>query len=108
MPGAALLAAGLAGVVYALIEGPRRTWSTAARRCSRSLGVAALVGFVVIVETRSSHPMVPLAVFRSRQFSGANVVTFAVYAALGATTFLLVVHLQTDLGYSALEAGARP
>ena len=50
--------------------------------------------------------MVPLGVFRSRQFSGANAVTFAVYAALGTVTFLLVVHLQTDLGYSALEAGA--
>ena len=50
--------------------------------------------------------MVPLGVFQSRQFSGANAVTFAVYAALGTVTFLLVVHLQTDLGYSALEAGA--
>jgi hypothetical protein len=50
--------------------------------------------------------MVPLTVFRSRQFSGANAVTFAVYAALGITFFLLVVHLQADLGYSALEAGA--
>ena len=50
--------------------------------------------------------MVPLGIFRSQQFSGANAVTFAVYAALGTVTFLLVVHLQTDLGYSALEAGA--
>jgi len=50
--------------------------------------------------------MVPLGIFKSRQFSGANAVTFAVYAAMGAVTFLLVVHLQTDLGYSALEAGA--
>ena len=50
--------------------------------------------------------MVPLAIFGSRQFSGANLVTLFVYAALGATTFLLVVHLQEDLGYSALEAGA--
>jgi hypothetical protein len=58
------------------------------------------------VEARSPNPMVPLAVFRSRQFSGANAVTFAVYAALGVTFFLLVVHLQSDLGYSALEAGA--
>jgi hypothetical protein len=68
-------------------------------------GVAALLAWVVI-ERRSSHPMIPLTVFRSRQFSGANLVTFAVYAALGAATFLLVVHLQTDLGYSALGAGA--
>ncbi len=50
--------------------------------------------------------MVPLTLFRSRQFSGANVVTLAVYAALGITTFLVVVHLQENLGYSALEAGA--
>ena len=50
--------------------------------------------------------MVPLRIFRSQQFSGANAVTFAVYATLGTVTFLLVVHLQTDLGYSALEAGA--
>jgi hypothetical protein len=60
----------------------------------------------LVAEARSVHPMVPLDVFRSRQFSGANAVTFAVYAALGVTMFLLVVHLQTDLGYSALEAGA--
>ena len=59
-----------------------------------------------MVEARIANPMVPLEIFRSQQFSGANAVTFAVYAALGAVTFLLVVHLQTDLGYSALEAGA--
>ena len=103
-PGAVLLATGLAGVVYALIEGPSKHWPTAAVLLG-VLGVAALIGWL-IVEMRSSHPMVPLGVFRSRQFSGANAVTFAVYAAFGATTFLLVVHLQTDLGYSALQAGA--
>jgi hypothetical protein len=69
------------------------------------VGAGALVAFLV-VESRRAHPMVPLAIFRSQQFSGANAVTFAVYAAMGTVTFLLVVHLQTDLGYSALEAGA--
>jgi MFS family permease len=68
-------------------------------------GVLALVAFLM-VEARKQNPMIPLAIFRSQQFSGANAVTFAVYAALGTVTFLLVVHLQTDLGYSALEAGA--
>jgi len=58
------------------------------------------------VEARIATPMVPLGIFKSQQFSGANAVTFAVYAAIGTVTFLLVVHLQTDLGYSALEAGA--
>jgi MFS family permease len=103
-PGAALLASGLAGLVYALIEGPSSSWPASAVLLG-IFGVVALGAFLV-VEARSSHPMVPLGVFRSRQFSGANAVTFAVYAAFGATTFLLIVHLQTDLHYSALEAGA--
>jgi EmrB/QacA subfamily drug resistance transporter len=102
--GSALLTIGLAGLVYALIEGPGNGWSGLAVACG-VLGVAALVAFGM-VEGRREHPMVPLGIFRSRQFSGANAVTFVVYAALGAVTFLLVVHLQSDLGYSALEAGA--
>ncbi len=102
--GGAVLAFGLAGVVYALIEGPAEGWSGLPLVLGIA-GVAALLAWVVI-ERRSSHPMIPLTVFHSRQFSGANLVTFAVYAALGAATFLLVVHLQTDLGYSALGAGA--
>jgi len=102
--GSALLTLGLAGLVYALIEGPGNGWGGLAVVCG-ILGVLALVAFVA-VEARRAHPMVPLGIFKSRQFSGANAVTFAVYAAMGAVTFLLVVHLQTDLGYSALEAGA--
>jgi EmrB/QacA subfamily drug resistance transporter len=102
--GSVLLTIGLAGVVYALIEGPGGDW-TVATVAIGVVGVVALVAFL-LVEARIANPMVPLEVFRSEQFSGANAVTFAVYAALGAVTFLLVVHLQTDLGYSALEAGA--
>ena len=102
--GGVVLALGLAGVVHSLIEGPSSGWSGASLVLG-VIGALALVGWVVI-EERSSHPMVPLAVFRSRQFSGANAATFLVYAAIGATFFLLVVHLQTDLGYSAIGAGA--
>jgi EmrB/QacA subfamily drug resistance transporter len=104
LAGSALLTLGLAGVVYALIEGPGNGWSTLAV-ASGIVGALALVAFG-IVEARRAHPMIPLGIFKSRQFSGANGVTFVVYAAMGALTFLLVVHLQTDLGYSALEAGA--
>ena len=50
--------------------------------------------------------MVPLAVFRSRRFAGANAATFVIWGAIGAVFFLLTLHLQNDLGYSALEAGA--
>jgi EmrB/QacA subfamily drug resistance transporter len=102
--GSALLTVGLAGLVYALIEGPGNGWKPVPVALG-VVGVLALVAFVM-VEARKRNPMVPLGIFRSEQFSGANAVTFAVYAALGTVTFLLVVHLQTDLGYSALEAGA--
>jgi EmrB/QacA subfamily drug resistance transporter len=102
--GGIVLALGLGTVVYALIEGPAQQWPPLAIVCG-AIGVLALAAWFV-VEARSSHPMVPLSIFRSRQFSGANAVTFVVYAALGGVMFFLVVYLQTGLGYSALEAGA--
>jgi EmrB/QacA subfamily drug resistance transporter len=93
--GAALVSAGIALVAYALIE----------RTAPAGLaGLAALAAFVV-VERSSDHPMLPLSLFRSRQFTGANLTTFAVYGAMGAATFLVVLRLQVTLGYSALEAG---
>ena len=69
------------------------------------LGVSAAVLFV-LVERRGSHPMLPLDIFASAQFTAANAVTFVVYAALGGVFFLLVVFLQTALGYTPLQAGA--
>jgi Na+/melibiose symporter-like transporter len=102
--GGALLALGLGGVVFALIEGPSRGWPVGVITLG-VLGAVALVSFVLL-ELRLPHPMVPMGVFRSRQFSGANLATLGVYAGLSSTLFLLVVHLQEDLGYSALEAGA--
>ena len=51
--------------------------------------------------------MLPLEIFRSRQFSAANAVTFVVYAALGGFFFLLVAFLQISMGYTPIEAGAR-
>jgi MFS family permease len=58
------------------------------------------------VEARQRSPLLPLSMFRSRQFSGANATTLLVYAALGALFFFLMVQLQGVLGYSALAAGA--
>jgi MFS family permease len=66
--------------------------------------VAALVAFFV-GERRSANPMLPLEIFRSRQFSAANGVTFVVYAALGGFFFLLVSFLQISLDYTPIEAG---
>ena len=69
------------------------------------VAIGALLGFVVI-EAKVAHPMLPLDVFRSLQFSGANLTTLAVYSGLGGATFVVVLQLQLVLGYSALQAGA--
>ena len=101
--GAFLAAAGLTAVCWALIESDNGVG--ASQIVAGLVGVAALAAFV-IVEARSSHPMLPLRLFRNRTFSGANATTLAVYAALGAALFLVVLELQLALGYSALEAGS--
>jgi EmrB/QacA subfamily drug resistance transporter len=102
--GAALVTIGLVGVVFPLIEVPAHGWS-ALTVVSAVVGVVALA-MLVPVEQRQASPMVPLDVFRSRQFVGVNLATLAVYAALSGALFLLALQLQTSLGYSALEAGA--
>jgi EmrB/QacA subfamily drug resistance transporter len=102
--GAVLAALGLAGATYALIEAPEMK-TPALVYAAAAIGFAAIVGFFV-VERRSANPMLPLEIFRSRQFSAANAVTFVVYAALGGFFFLLVAFLQISLGYSPIAAGA--
>ncbi|MXP23580.1 DHA2 family efflux MFS transporter permease subunit [Gordonia sp. HNM0687] len=101
--GAATVTMGLAGVIYAMIEGPSRGWGPVALAALLG-GVALLVAFVVI-EWRSSAPLLPLGLFRAGQFAGANLTTLLVYAALGGALFLLALQLQQSMGYSALEAG---
>ncbi len=101
--GAVLISLGLAGLVYALIDGPSNGWA-APTLVAGVAGALLLLGFPLL-ELRIRHPMVPLRIFASRQFSGANLTTFFVYAALSVTAFLLVLHLQQDLHYSALAAG---
>jgi EmrB/QacA subfamily drug resistance transporter len=100
--GAILTALGLAGTTYALIEASD---PSAAVLVAGIGGVLALVAFF-FAERRSPMPMLPLEIFRSRQFSAANAVTFVVYAALGGFFFLLVAFLQISMGYTPIEAGA--
>ena len=102
VPGAAAATLGLGGSVYALIEAPAHgPYLTV----SAVIGAASLAAFVWI-EARRAEPMLPLDLFRARQFSGANAVTLAVYFALVGATFLLVLQFQGVLGYSPLAAGA--
>jgi EmrB/QacA subfamily drug resistance transporter len=94
--GAVLASIGLGVACWGLIE--QQMGATV-------LGLAALAAFLV-VESRREHPMLPLSLFKNSQFTGANLTTLAVYAALGGASFFLVIELQLALGYSALEAGA--
>ncbi len=102
--GAVLGALGLAGVTFAIIEAPVRGPGSPVVVAAALVGLASMVGFVV-VESREQHPMLPLGIFSSAQFTAANVVTFIVYAAFGGVFFLLVVQLQVVAGFSPLAAG---
>jgi len=103
--GAALAALGLGGVVFALTAGPVDGWATPRVLATGVGGVIALIGFVVVERSRR-HPLLPLEMFRSRQFTAANAVTFVIYGALGGALFLLPIQLQRVVGLSALESGS--
>jgi len=103
LPGAVLGALALGGITFALMEAPSRG-ATLLVVAAGVAGVAAAVGFVV-VESRERNPMLPLAIFRSRQFSAANAVTFVIYGAFSVALFLLVVQLQVVSGFSPIAAG---
>ncbi len=102
--GAGLGVVALGGVTYALVEQPTMGFAAVPVASAMLLGILASVGFV-IVEMRSSHPMLPLRIFRSRQFTAANLVTFTVYGGFGAVFFLLLIQLQVVSGFSPLAAG---
>ena len=103
--GAALISAALGGLVYALVEAGGRGLDDPRVAVTGALGVALLAAFV-LVERRVAHPLLPSGLFRSRQFTGANLATLANYFAIGGAFFFLSLQLQTVVGFSALEAGA--
>ena len=102
--GAALATVALASITFGLIEGPTRGWGTPLIVSVLVVGAVAAAAFV-LVERSSSTPMLPLSLFRVRQFSVTNLVTFVVYAALGGALFLLPVQLQVADHYSPVESG---
>jgi EmrB/QacA subfamily drug resistance transporter len=102
--GTAAGAVGLAGITYALTEVAGAGIGDPAVLAAIVAGVGGAVAFVV-VERRSTHPLVPLDIFASRQFSAANLVTLALYAAIGGVIFLMALVLQIGLGWTPLAAG---
>src|ERR1019366_2682184 len=105
--GAVLCAAGLAGPGFALIEQPRLGWSSPAVYGPLAAG-ALLLGAFTAYESRASEPMLPLGLFRRRNFSAGNVETFSMYAGLAILFFFLVLFLQQIGGYTPLKSGLAP
>ena len=103
--GAALATLGLGLLVYGLIESSRLGFGHSLVLASLTGGVLLLAVFLA-VEARSSHPMLPLALFRSRYFTGANLLTLFLYAALGGGMFFVPLNLIQVQDYSATAAGA--
>ncbi len=103
--GAAAAVVGLAGITYALTEVSSRGADSPLVLGAAAAGVAGMGAFLLI-ENRSSHPLIPLDIFRSRQFTAANLVTFGLYAAIGGEIFMLALVLQISVGMSPLAAGS--
>jgi len=102
--GAALGAIGLGALVYALIEEGRYGWTSPMIYLPLLAGVLAFVAFLWH-EHSSAHPMLPLELFKIRNFGIGNIATAAIYAALSVSSFLVIVFLQQVEGYSAITAG---
>jgi EmrB/QacA subfamily drug resistance transporter len=106
--GATLVTFGLGGITYALIDGSGSATSSGPEAATWMLGLAgvgALLCFL-FVESRSTSPMVSLHLFRSRDFSGANLFTFLLYAPLGGILFFFPLDLIQVQHYTATQAGA--
>ncbi len=104
-PGALLATLGLGGVVYGLIESSNRGFGDPLVLGTLVVGFLALAAFV-FVERRSHEPMMPLSLFKSRNFSGANLLTLLLYAGLGGSLYFFPFLLIQVHGYSATAAGA--
>jgi len=102
--GGTLCVLGLGGPVFALIEGPQRSWTDPLILVPLVAGLV-LLGLFVWWEHRCTAPMLPLALFARRNFAFANIETLLVYAGLSTLTFFLVLYVQQIAGYSALRSG---
>jgi EmrB/QacA subfamily drug resistance transporter len=103
--GALLISAALGLAVLALIDAPAKGWGNTGVLLTMAGALIATAAFIG-VELSHPSPMLPLALFRSRNFSGANLLTLFLYAALGGSLFFLPLNLIQVQGYSAMAAGA--
>jgi EmrB/QacA subfamily drug resistance transporter len=102
--GAVTGAIGLGGTVYALIEQARYGWSSPLIYAPLAIGVLSLVYFIWY-EHRARDPMLPMGLFKARNFAVGNLATIAIYAALSVSSFVSTIFVQQFGHYSALQAG---
>jgi EmrB/QacA subfamily drug resistance transporter len=104
-PGAFLITLGLGLLVFGMIEAPGHGWTNPETWGTAAAGVVA-IGFFLWREAQTDTPLLPLQLFQSRNFSGANLLTLLLYAALGALLFFLPYNLIQVQGYTPTQAGA--
>src|SRR6266480_3324620 len=102
--GAAVVFLAVGGLSFGAIVGQQVNWKGPVPYIALAIGTAATVAFPFLM-ARSSHPLVPLSLFRSRNFTVTNISTLVIYVALYVTFAFVVIYLQGALGYSAAAAG---
>nr|WP_296769065.1 MFS transporter [Rhodococcus sp. (in: high G+C Gram-positive bacteria)] len=94
----------LAGLVFTIIEGPTKGWTSPLILATGAIAVFSLLGLMV-AESRRDEPLIELSFFRSVPFSGATIIAVCSFASLGGFLFLNTLYLQDVRGYSPLHAG---
>ncbi len=102
--GATLLTLSLAALTFGFLEMPELGYDHIVVMVSLIIGIILFIGFL-IVEKKISEPMVPLTLFRNRTFSGVNLLSFFLYAGLGAIMLFLSLNIIQVQGYSQFQAG---
>lgn len=102
--GAMFCALGFGGTVFALIEQPTYGWSHPVIYLPLAIGIVSLIAFFWYEKT-IKHPMLPLGLFKLRNFAVGNMATLLVYAGLSLATFIIAVFVQQVGNYSATQAG---
>jgi EmrB/QacA subfamily drug resistance transporter len=105
LPGAFLITLGLGLLVFGMIEAPGLGWTNPESWGTTTAGIFA-IGVFLWREAHADAPLLPLQLFRSKNFSGANLLTLLLYAALGALLFFLPYNLIQVQGYTPTQAGA--
>ena len=103
--GAAVVALAVGGLAFGAIYGQQRAWRDPFGYVALAVGVVATIALPILMR-RSRHPLIPLDLFRSRNFAVTNVSTFLIYGALYVTFYYLGLFQQGTLGYTAAAAGA--